>query len=233
MPCSFCRSSHHTIRSCNSEDINLIYGEMLQRLSTRLSDILNDYRATGEANIICRTKFERVLNHFTLIQLKAVCIRKYESPSSMVKICYITKIINNCPLFYYNLIVRERIFGIEIPPYNISHFIPSNTNINISNEQKINIIKINIIVEPASNTEKENQDCAICLESETYSNLVQLNCAHTFCSSCIVSSFANHHSDSRPTCALCRGQIHSLTVRNSKINNVFINKTYNYIKIVS
>jgi hypothetical protein len=172
--------------------------------------------------------FENALQQVTLINLKVICVRKFGESASKSKHFYVKCLGEH---FIRRLYIYWNMDIDELEPLG-NTFEEDDVSIS-SNISSRNTQKINVIVEPANNTEKENQDCAICLESETYSNLVQLNCSHTFCSSCIASSFANHHNDTRPTCALCRGQIHSLTVRNSKINNVFINKTYNYITIVS
>lgn len=211
MPCSFCRSSSHTIRSCNSERINLVYQDICFSLS-----LIRRIHTNSEVTIfkhICEIRLQRV----KLINLKVVCVRLFGLSSSKSKQFYIRHLIEDC----LDIILYGDYFDI----YSSSETVSETPN----NDEQI----MNMIVHPANDTEKDNHDCAICLESNNYSNLVELNCSHKFCSSCIASSFTSHDNNRRPTCALCRSQIYSITVENTTSNNVLINQTYNYIKIVS
>ena len=64
------------------------------------------------------------------------------------------------------------------------------------------------------------EDCAICYESVKCMDLVLLNCMHKFCGSCIQQTLKSHNKLCGPSCALCRKQMVSFTVKNQEIYNL-------------
>jgi len=69
-----------------------------------------------------------------------------------------------------------------------------------------------------STSDKAN-DCPICYEAHTPSNLITTNCNHTFCSPCVIRSFevVLKTSSKHPTCAMCREPINKLTFYNNPV----------------
>jgi len=61
------------------------------------------------------------------------------------------------------------------------------------------------------------EECAICYESVNYMDFVELNCAHKFCCTCITSTLKAHNKLCGPSCALCRKEMESFTVKNPEI----------------
>ena len=65
------------------------------------------------------------------------------------------------------------------------------------------------------------EECAICYESIECMDLVKLNCNHKFCGSCIKQSLKAHNNMyCGPSCALCRKEIESFTVKKIEIYNL-------------
>jgi len=65
------------------------------------------------------------------------------------------------------------------------------------------------------------EECAICYESIKCIDLVKLNCSHKFCGSCIKGSLRAHNNIyCGPSCALCRTQMVSFSVKNPEIYNM-------------
>ena len=89
--------------------------------------------------------------------------------------------------------------------------------------KKYNITPV-LEVEEKSEEEKKvevEEDCAICYESINYVDLVKLNCDHKFCVSCINCSLKAHNNMScGPSCALCRKQMVTFSVKNPEIYNL-------------
>lgn len=68
--------------------------------------------------------------------------------------------------------------------------------------------------------EEGEEDCAICYESIKCVDLVKLNCEHKFCGVCIKETLKSHSKLCGPSCALCRKQMESFTVKNQEIYNL-------------
>ena len=65
------------------------------------------------------------------------------------------------------------------------------------------------------------EECAICYENIECMDLVKLNCNHKFCGSCIKQSLNAHNNMyCGPSCALCRKEIDSFTVKTQEIYNL-------------
>jgi len=70
-------------------------------------------------------------------------------------------------------------------------------------------------------SEEGEEECAICYESINLMDLVKLNCEHKFCGSCIAGSLNAHNNMyCGPSCALCRKQMVSFSVKNPEIYNM-------------
>ena len=87
-------------------------------------------------------------------------------------------------------------------------------------QQQSNLKRLNIaIVLEEKTSDCVNFDCAICLDpkSDKEGRLV-LSCNHEFCGTCMNHSLADYRSKtSLPACALCRGVIHKIIVKNSDL----------------
>ena len=84
--------------------------------------------------------------------------------------------------------------------------------------------KINISIDLSEETETElteeeteNMECPICYETILKNNEVKLNCCHQFCCSCIKKSLNSYNNQ---TCALCRTQTTTYSVKNIEMYNV-------------
>lgn len=65
-----------------------------------------------------------------------------------------------------------------------------------------------------------DEDCAICYETIKCVDLVKLNCDHKFCGICIKETLKSHSKLCGPSCALCRKQMVSFSVKNPEIYNL-------------
>lgn len=84
-------------------------------------------------------------------------------------------------------------------------------------QQQSNLKTLNIaIVLEKETSDCVNFDCAICLDpkSDKEGRMV-LSCNHEFCGTCMNHYLTDYRSKtSQPACALCRGVIHKITVKN-------------------
>lgn len=67
----------------------------------------------------------------------------------------------------------------------------------------------------------EVNECSICYENIKCIDMVELNCKHTFCATCITGSLKAHNNRyCSPVCALCRAQMTCFNVKNPEIYNL-------------
>ena len=88
-------------------------------------------------------------------------------------------------------------------------------------QQQSNLKKLNIeiVLDKNGTSECENFDCAICLDTKSdKEGRIVLSCNHEFCGTCMNHSLNDYQSKtSLPACALCRGVIQKITVKNSEV----------------
>ena len=61
------------------------------------------------------------------------------------------------------------------------------------------------------------EECAICYENIKCTDLVKLNCNHTFCGCCIKKTLKTQNIYHPPTCALCREKMSTFRIKNPEI----------------
>ena len=112
---------------------------------------------------------------------------------------------------------REPMRGLNL----MAHFNAVSGNIPFTPQIKKYDIKPKLIIEEEQEKEEEEEDCAICFESIKCMDLVKLNCSHKFCGNCINGSLKSHNNIyCGPSCALCRTQMVSFSVKNPEIYNL-------------
>lgn len=62
---------------------------------------------------------------------------------------------------------------------------------------------------------KEVQCCNICYDDVKKTNMVTLNCAHEFCTTCIESTLKNVPNRKSPSCAMCRAEMTKFQVHSA------------------
>ena len=84
--------------------------------------------------------------------------------------------------------------------------------------------KYNINIENLCDGVEEEEACAlcaICFENKQSSELIKLNCNHDFCGECIKGTLVAHDNIYKgPSCALCRVNMLTLTVRSEETLNL-------------
>lgn len=60
------------------------------------------------------------------------------------------------------------------------------------------------------------QCCNICYDDVKKTNMVTLNCAHEFCTTCIESTLKNVPNRQSPSCAMCRAEMSNFKVHSTK-----------------
>jgi hypothetical protein len=68
---------------------------------------------------------------------------------------------------------------------------------------------VEVLVVPDMAMTEEEKDCCVCQEERPDNEICRLNCAHTFCSSCIKNVM-----NRQKTCPLCRSEISQICVQN-------------------
>lgn len=97
----------------------------------------------------------------------------------------------------------------------MSHFDAVSGNIPFAPQvKKYNINPVLV----SDEVEEGEEECAICYENIKLMDLVKLNCDHKFCGGCITGSLKAHNNmRCGPSCALCRKQMVSFSVKNPEI----------------
>lgn len=112
-----------------------------------------------------------------------------------------------------NIGIMRNFVGVNL----MSHFDAVSGNIPFAPQIKKYGLHIDVDVK----IEEGVEECAICYESIECMDLVKLNCNHKFCGSCIKQSLKAHNNMYRgPSCALCRKEMDSFTVKNPEIYNL-------------
>lgn len=101
---------------------------------------------------------------------------------------------------------------------------------NIYFAPQVNKFNISLVLEVGENEEAKEEevkgeevsveDCVICYESKKCMDFVILNCMHKFCGSCVQETLKSHNKLCGPSCALCRTEMVSFTVKNLEIYNL-------------
>jgi hypothetical protein len=195
--CSFCHSRTHNVKHCVDPRISIIYEEINQ-LYLWLLPLINS-----------KETFKILLNgHYTIPQLKAICIIKMVlTPSSKLHA------INELYEHFYSLHLNT-------------------LYLNILSEEEPEVEIIEVKSKPATITpifdllEEDTDDiadeCAICFDNIIRTNQVTLNCSHQFCGVCINDCLSK--SNGELTCALCRTQITSISSKNIDIYSTLCKK---------
>ena len=99
-----------------------------------------------------------------------------------------------------------------------------NPNIQVNEgETIINSEKFNITrnLEKLDDEDQTLCECAICYEDNIVKkHSVTLNCKHEFCKDCFKGCLKNA-KNVLPTCALCRGDINTITLYDESVNSEF------------
>ncbi len=87
--------------------------------------------------------------------------------------------------------------------------------------KKFNILAQRILEtfnkDPNDNEDDEEFMCAICLDNIPTNTTVRLDCHHEFCYQCIETTLKTIGRHTDPTCALCRGEIKTMTTHDSHV----------------
>jgi len=119
------------------------------------------------------------------------------------------------------LLVGQRNIDIDIDYMNIDENDDDDENENENDNNNgsninniINIITINTINTKFKLTNNHSCSCPICFEDLTDGSVVETNCNHLFCYSCIEKQI-NYHKNKDKYCGLCRSKITQINVYSS------------------
>jgi hypothetical protein len=228
--CSFCGSTEHNIRRCNSRMVPIIYNNILR--------IYREVVARGGGCVL----FTRTIHQqFNLRDLKVVGVRYFGLRSAELKNSYAILIWNRfCRLHPATPIVGEWLQPREQPFWTIDRqggdpallevannmlqlqgitgadyvpaedeYIPINLNqqFEAAAEQSIQKFHINTLLYCQESDEEldTETECPICYDPVKLQDSVTLNCNHQYCYTCVSSICQNHKNPyANPGCALCR-----------------------------
>ncbi len=228
--CGFCRARGHSLRQCNSPQIEYAYFDINNELLNYLEHF--DYN-----NPVCR-EFNlemRLLDMHNINALRVIMYTKFPNiPTSKLNkeqllIIILDQMISN------NIVVPA-------PPqqnrtYNNIESMNSNIDWNMLREDRIRRrqitdamnalamlttpkpsikFKINVILEEDFPEPDTTFECSICMNTMKDSKSVTLNCNHLFCGECIDKSI-KHCKKDKLTCALCRNEISVFDTKNSAV----------------
>ena len=207
--CSFCFGQGHNINNCDDNRLINIENECIQQKQL--------YAVSDNYIIMFRQWLcDKVLDNAMIV--KAFAVRKCGAR--------IRSNIDECIENIVNYVYQD------IPTnYNLDSLMPSLYHrmlIFMNFEEikaEINLNrKFNVVSKLENFDIEENCECAICYNDDIKpSEIVKLNCTHTFCNSCIKKSFQHTNRVSIPRCALCRSKISSVSFKDETIKNDFCN----------
>lgn len=210
--CSFCFAHGHNINVCDDNRIIYIENECIQQKQL--------YTLSETPTIMFRHWLcNKVIDNAMLV--KAFAVRKCGARiRSNIDEC-IEKIVNYVYQDTHNVYP------------NLDSIMPSLYHRMImfmnfeENKAEIKLDRNFNVVSKLENFDiEENYECAICYNDDDAikpTDFVKLNCAHTFCNSCIKKTFQHTSRLSIPCCALCRCEISSVTFKDENIKNEFCN----------
>jgi hypothetical protein len=178
MNCSFCGNNGHTVNFCNDLTIHMVYERIHQHF-------LLACQSDDEFTMEVFNKFKaNMYRQFTFKELNSVCVKYVSVTLNVIK----------------HLITRLFLHFSEIKKQNLISL------------QKYNIPKYNIkpIFTLVDNTQSQElvQECPICYVNLQPTQVINLNCNHAFCETCINETFKLKKT---PTCACCRETISTFT----------------------
>jgi len=211
--CSFCKSFTHNVTNCDNDRL-LNFKENL--ISKR--DDLREIHSIDFNNKI--SYFETWLLGQNQKLVKSYAIRFCGAYArNTVEICAV-KIINSI----WN--VNQDIWGNNQSQSSDFVSLPDSANMEIAVEYLLGLRnnrnqpdenrKFDIIPILCSASSNPQEECSICYEEIETSNMVSLNCNHSFCGTCLSQTFKKCNPNSLPCCALCRTKIECVMVNDIK-----------------
>ena len=213
MPCSYCKSHGHNIRTCNCPSISIFHELCLRKMEIVRMQYDNDI---SELQI---RRFIIWLGHFVITECRMNLLYAYGNKFYKIKsknlTCYLKSITNslfglnsdyphnlpltqhNSNLNFYILKEYEKLFNLNV--FNNLH------TLKWSYEKPINI----------------NTECSICYEIKEPNEFTTLNCNHHFCTKCLITHLSIDNKI--PTCALCRQTVNELSCHDKIIFTQFCN----------
>jgi hypothetical protein len=226
--CSYCKKVGHKINSCNNiEIIKKINDEIVER--TIFSRMVIPYIS------IAKKYLRLCLCSYTEINLLMLCyyakIKKYSTEYK--KSSYINLLVE----YYYQKLNQElntlthmlSVISDENYEKYTNEILNNSVSLNLTfeiEEMIINYVykyrppqrKFNIQVVTNPNPPTSiNNDCPICYETHSPSEIIRTDCSHNYCKDCLTSYFKSlNNKNTPPVCACCRKVIVTLEIRNKK-----------------
>lgn len=215
--CSFCRCPFHNILSCDHslliEFQNNLFQKKHEILEMRETN-LYEKMALFESWILYQCMFG---NTFIL---KAYSVRYLGCTMRDGLNIYFQKI--TAFIWDYELDPENQLnpASIEVPEdVGLEWYIDRTGDQNLLPSSNINNNNITILIEesPLHLDLHKKEDCSICYENMKKVKMVQINCLHEFCGTCVKKII---HSNIKK-CAFCRQPIESVKVKNKEMESFF------------
>ena len=240
--CSFCKNIGHNIRYCDSSlikdaqtlifamvDISTPYEETISQLR-KLGLILDIFPTNLTTAMLCRyTKYRASNRNNTgetmyeyLTKMIRTEIEKYGLLTDEEKTNYRTQLITNVRT---SLIFTQYLSAGGLDRYLLMHLL-------ITYPELTDMLRVYILRE--YNRKKNERtwnikhilcsmnmttyECPICISDDLpEDNIIQTNCGHTYCVSCIDNLFTNTKYDKTPRCSVCRTDITDVKISNELV----------------
>ena len=174
---------------CSNSEINLL----MLCYYTKIKKYSNDYKKLSYINLLVDYYFQKLnkdLNTLTHM-LSVISDEKYEK--------YTNEIVSN------SVSLNLGFEAAEIVLQRVYHYRPPQRKFNIqlvTNKQRINT----------------KNECPICYETYSQSEIIRTECSHNYCKDCLISYFKSlNNNNMSPSCACCRKVITTLEIRNKKM----------------
>jgi hypothetical protein len=245
--CEFCQSLGHNIIGCDDDrliDFELVCRRKKSEFN-RLSFISNNSRTYSQCyfrywlseeymrnrNLIKayakkRTSgFTQLTNMFSIVNSIIGYIymdQNFLRPRNLVErnIRYMNNnnTINNLIDFSGIGITSITHSGNDVINISAAFNIPEDVYVNIDLNQEQYDYKLEILLEPLKQLEKE-EECSICYEKQEKKQFVKLECLHEFCDGCLLKIVK---TQTPLSCALCRKKTNQLICYAEEVKNKFL-----------
>lgn len=189
---------------CSLSEINLL----MLCYYTKIKKYSTEYKKSSYVNLLVEYYYQKLnqdLNTLTHM-LGTISDENYEK--------YTDEILNNSGTLCLTFGVEETILN-----YVYTYRPP---------QRKFNIQLVNNVQHSTPITSNE---CPICYETFSPTEIIHTGCGHNYCKECLISYFKSlNNNDTPPTCACCRKTIIMLEIKNKKTREEIKNK-YCYIQL--
>ena len=197
IPNHFIAKKYLRVYLCSHSEINLL----MLCYYTKLKKYSTEYKKSSYINLLVEYYYQKLSQNLNTLthMLSVISDENFEK--------YTNEIFSNSVSLSLTFELQETIVQL------IYHYRPPQRKFNIQ------------LVTKSPRCKTRNNECPICYETYSNTEIIRTGCNHNYCKDCLISYFKSlNNNNNSPSCACCRKLIVILQIKNKKIRDEIKNK---------